>query len=410
MAMQWSNFFHLYQPPAWDEDIVRRAADQSYRPLIDILRRHPHVRITLNITAALTEQLVALGLTDVCAGLKDLVTREQVELVGSAAYHPILPLLPPEEIIRQIELQDQHHKRFFGRAYKPRGFFAPEMAYGPELEQLLVDRGFDWVILDEPAATGTIGDLDFTHRYRSPGGLGLVFRNRHISDFLSFVAVVDQPDEAVAVLKTDKRSAQYLVTAMDGENLGHHRPGVDRLWELLVSWPDTQTLTISDYRQQLLQERVLDIIPSSWSSQPSELRAHIPYGLWNHPDNPLHKAQWELTYKVIAAVKAATTDPAYDSARRLLDQALTSDKYWWASASPWWDAAIVIRETQRLADVISPMETLPASTKNAVGRLMKHIATTAELWDKAGLAKQRQLNYLSATGAIHFMGGQRVTT
>lgn len=408
--MRWSNFFHIYQPPSWDEEIVRRAADQAYRPMIDILRRHPNVSITLNITAALTEQLMDLKLSDVCQGLQELVANKQIELVGSAAYHPILPLLPTEEIVRQIELQDERQRTLFGKNYAPRGFFAPEMAFGPTVEDVLLERGYDWVILDEPAATGTVGKIDFGHRYRTPKGLGVVFRNRHVSDFLSFSAEIDQPEVAVAALQHDERSSKFLVTAMDGENLGHHRPGVDRLWELLVTWPEVEAVTISQYFNDLPVERVVDLVPSSWSSQPSELKANIPYGLWDHPSNPIHKAQWELTYLVIEAIHSHAADPSFDGARRLLDRALTSDKYWWASASPWWDAAIVIRETQRLADVIGTLDTLPPSTKNKVGRLMKHIATTAELWDKTGLAKQRQSTYLSTTGAVHFMGGHQVTT
>jgi len=406
--MQWSNFFHLYQPPAWDEDIVRRATDQAYRPLIDILQRHPKVRVTLNITAALSEQLIALGLNDVLAGFKTLIEHGQVELVASAAYHPILPLLPTSEIIRQIDLQDEQQRKIFGAAYQPKGFFSPEMAIGGPLEDVLIERGYEWIILDEPAGTASIGDLDFQHRYRSSKGLGAVFRNRHISDFLSFSALIDQPDGAVKALQEDKRSHDVLVTAMDGENLGHHRAGVDKLWELLVSWPTFTTATISEYRRALPDEKIIELIPSSWSSQPGELQAKIPFGLWDHPDNPIHKAQWELTSFVIHVVEDHPDDPTYEAARRLLDQALTSDKYWWASASPWWDAAIVIRETQKLADVIAPLTNLKTSTKNRVEKLMKQVATTAELWDKTGLAKQRQENYLKATGALHFMGGAQV--
>lgn len=407
--MQWANFFHIYQPPAWDEDIVRRAADQAYRPLIDILRRHTAVTITLNISASLTEQLVAHGLHDVLDGLRQLVERGQIELVGSAAYHPILPLLPVEEIIRQIDLQDEWQRKVFGKLYQPKGFFPPEMAFGKPLERVLIDRGYDWVVLDEPAATGTVGRLNFDKKYRTPGGLGVIFRNRHISDFLSFSAVIEHPEVSIKALQEDKRSQHHLVTAMDGENLGHHRAGVDRLWELLVSWPDVRAVSLSHDRQSLSSESVVDVLASSWSSQPAELKKNIPYGLWDHPDNPLHKLQWELTYLVIETVRRNESDPAYDTARRLLDRALTSDKYWWASASPWWDAAIVIRETQKLADVVAPLEGVRPAIKNHVERLMKQVASTAELWDSTGLAKQRQANYLRQTGAVHFMGGQQVT-
>lgn len=407
--MQWANLFHIYQPPAWDEDIVRRAADQAYRPLIDILRRHPSVHITLNITASLTEQLTALGLNTVLDGFRELVGRGQIELVGSAAYHPILPLLPVEEITRQLDLQDEWQRRVFGPLYQPKGFFPPEMAFGDPLEDVLLQRGYQWVVLDEPAATGSVGRLDFDRRYRTPKGLGVIFRNRHISDFLSFSAVIERPENSVQAIQGDDRSHHHLVTAMDGENLGHHRAGVDRLWELLVSWPDTTAVTLSEYRQSLAAERVVDILPSSWSSQPTELKQHIPFGLWDHPDNPLHRLQWELTHLVIETVHRNQSDPAYDTARRLLDRALTSDKYWWASASPWWDAAIVIRQTQKLADVIGPLEGVRPSVKNTAERLMKQVASTAELWDSTGLAKRRQANYLKQTGAVHFMGGHQVT-
>lgn len=406
--MRWTNFFHIYQPPAWDEAIVRRAANEAYLPLINILQRRPKLRITLNITGALIEQLTELGLNNVLVGFRQLAESGQVELVGSAIYHPILPLLPTEEIVRQIDLQETLCRSVFGRAFNPRGFYAPEMAYGPVLDRLLLDRGYEWIILDE-VASGGIGQLRFDRQYVAPSGLGLVFRNRHMSDYLSFGANIDQPEQAIATIQHDDRSRTELVTAMDGENLGHHRPGVDRLWELLATWPDVTSSTVTAYRQDQPKSVTIDPRSSSWSSLGFELGADIPYGLWNHPDNPIHKLQWQLTYLVIEAVSSATADPGYDAARRLLDRALTSDKYWWASASPWWDMTIVIRETQRLIDVIAPLTHLPARTRNQGERLMQQVAATVELWDKTGLAKRRQATYLRQTGDIKYMGGQKIS-
>jgi alpha-amylase/alpha-mannosidase (GH57 family) len=91
--MRWSNFFHIYQPPAWDEAIIRRACTEAYEPLAAILEAHPNVHITLNITGALIEQLVALGLDGVLRRFKTLAERGQIEFVGSAKYHPILTLI-----------------------------------------------------------------------------------------------------------------------------------------------------------------------------------------------------------------------------------------------------------------------------------------------------------------------------
>ncbi|MEK7637280.1 MAG: hypothetical protein AAB402_02740 [Patescibacteria group bacterium] len=406
--MRWSNFFHIYQPPAWDEVIIRRACTESYEPLVSVLRQHPEIKITLNITGALIDQLSALGLGQVLTEVRQLAERGQIELVGSAKYHPILPLLPPEEVVRQIELQEGVCRNVFGPVFAPQGFYAPEMAYSSSLEKLLLDRGYRWVILDEICSGQPLGAIRFNKRFVAPGGLGVIFRNRYLSDFLSFSATIDQPEKSVAAIQQDVRSVDGIVTAMDGENLGHHRAGVDRLWEILVTWPEMETETLSEYRRRLSAEEIIAPHDGSWSSQPQEMLANVPFGLWNHPENPIHKLQWQLTHQIIAAVRGATDDPTFDVARRLLDQALTSDKYWWASASPWWDMTIVIRETQRLVDVLSPLTRVQPKIMNTAERLMKQVATTVELWEKTGLAKRRQATYLHQTGDVRYMGGQRL--
>lgn len=407
--MRWSNFFHIYQPPAWDETIIRRAASEAYLPLINILQRHPKLHITLNITGALIEQLTELGLHEVIQGIRQLSVAGQIELVGSAMYHPILPLLPTPEAERQIDLQIGLGRSVFGPAFKPLGFFCPEMAYAPSLEPLLLRRGYQWIVLDEIASGQPLGQLSFESAYQTAGGLGVVFRNRFLSDYLSFGANIDQPQQAIEAIQRDRRSHQELVTAMDGENLGHHRPGVDRLWELLVTWPEVETTTFSDYHRGFKNPQILDPRPASWSSLPHELAADIPFGLWNHPDNPIHRLQWQLTYLIIETVQGAERDPGYDAARRLLDRALTSDKYWWASASPWWDITIVIRETQRLVDVIAPLTRVAPRARNQAEKLMQQVAATVQLWEKTGLAKRRQETYLRQTGAVHFLGGRKIS-
>ena len=407
--MRWSNFFHIYQPPEWNEDIVRRVSQEAYQPLLDILVRHPEVRVTLNITGSLTEQLAALRLDDVLTNMVDAIRRGQIELVGSAMYHPILPLLPENEIRRQITLQHELHRRVFGDVYAPQGFYLPEMAYSDKLEPILLSLGYKWVIVDE-GVMGDIGQADFTKRYTTPAGLGIIMRNRHLSDYLSFGAMVDQPGDARRAIWEDTRSHDELVTAMDGENLGHHRHGVDKLWEQLVTDKDMTTATLSEYYRSLKNEQSLTPIACSWSSRPEELRSGIPFGLWNHPENPIHKLQWELTYHVIDTVESAKDDPNYGASRLLLDQALTSDKYWWASASPWWDMTIIIRETQRLADVVTPLLSVGPQAKKSVARIMEQIVTTVELWEKTGLAKKRQATYLTVTHDEKYMGGQKLTT
>lgn len=405
--MRWANFLHIYQPPAWNEQIVRRATEEAYRPILRILKHQPNVRLTMNITGSLIEQLIALGLRDVLEDMRALVRRGQVELVGSAMYHPILPLLPDDECRRQISLQTDIIKATFGADIHLRGFYPPEMAFDGKLANILLDLGFEWVIVDELASGQGIGQARLDAAYATSAGLGIVLRNRSLSDFLSFSANVESAADVFATMVTATSGQRVVVTGMDGENLGHHRHGVDRLWEYLVTRPGVTCLTVSAARSNLPSAK-LEPVACSWSSQPDEPGAGVPFGLWNHPANPMHKLQWDITYLVIDAVRDAAADPNVDAARRLLDLALTSDRYWWASASPWWEMTIVIRETQKLVDAIAPLKTVPTTTKKRVAQLMERLAHTAEVWEKTGLAKKRQTTYLTETGVVRFLGGQQV--
>jgi 1,4-alpha-glucan branching enzyme len=78
----------------------------------------------------------------------------RVELIPSAATHPILPLLATREGRRmQIETGVRSHRRRFGSS---RGFWLPECAYEPGLEPLLAESGVEYFCTDqsrhEPAA------------------------------------------------------------------------------------------------------------------------------------------------------------------------------------------------------------------------------------------------------------------
>src|SRR3990170_755493 len=146
--MCWVNLLHIYQPPTQTEEITRRVTDECYRKLVDILLGHPQARVTLNINACLTEQLDRYGLHDVIDGLRALAERHQIEFTGSAMYHPILPLIPPAEMRRQIELNTEVNRRYFGDAYAPQGLFPPEMCYSFQVAQVAADLGFRWLIVD----------------------------------------------------------------------------------------------------------------------------------------------------------------------------------------------------------------------------------------------------------------------
>lgn len=403
--MRWYNFFHIYQPPRWNEKIIRRVAAEAYRPLLNILDRHRDIRITLNISGALTEQLAALQLNDVLDGLRATIQRGQIELVGSPMYHPILPLIPRSERLRQFKLQAELHTRVFGVS-QPNGCYLPEMAFDPSLEEDLLELGFSWVLLDEGVAGQGFNSVRLDRPYVTSRGLKVLLRNRFISDWLSFRADPEQPRLALEAIQQDSRSKINLITALDGENLGHHRHRADQLWEGLVTSPGVETGILSEFADQPTVP--LQPLAGSWSSLPSELQAHIPFGLWNHPKNEIHQAQWRLTNLIIQVVHDGLHDPYYAAARRLLDPALASDRYWWASAQPWWDAEIVLRETQRLIDVVSPLSETPTALRLQVTEAGDEVNRLVHTWESTGVARRHQTTYLQDTGDVRYMSGNQL--
>ena len=115
--MLWLNFLHIYQPPTLEKELLVKITREAYFNIIKILKQNPKHKITLNITALLTEYLNQVGFTKLIDDIKILVKKGQVELVGSAAFHPLLPLIPIKEIERQIEVNNDINKQYFGAAY-----------------------------------------------------------------------------------------------------------------------------------------------------------------------------------------------------------------------------------------------------------------------------------------------------
>jgi alpha-amylase/alpha-mannosidase (GH57 family) len=265
--MYWSNFLHIYQPPTQTEEIVRKVTEESYRTLVHVLREAPGGKITLNINAVLTEQLARYGLDDVIRGLRELAERGQIEFTGSAMYHPILPLIPKDEVIRQVKLNTDVNQRYFGEIYKPTGFFPPEMCYSHEVAQTMVELGFRWIIVDEISFKGMIGSVKYDRLYKVEG-LGdflVFFKERPFSTGITY-GTYPSAEPFLAALKNGLEKHSYLLTGTDGEVYGHHRPGQEKLLSEVFARGIPKTCTISELIKHFVQVDTVNPVPSSWST------------------------------------------------------------------------------------------------------------------------------------------------
>jgi alpha-amylase/alpha-mannosidase (GH57 family) len=376
----WAQLLHFYQPPTQVPSVLRKICSESYRPLVHVFQEYPNARLTVNFNGVLTDMLMDCGHKDVIDGYRNLAEKGQIEFTGTGKYHPILPLIPREEVKRQIDLNAQTNRHFFGKSYVPQGFFPPEMCYSRDILQPITKSGYHWIILSGIACP-TEWPLDVIYQAEFDGQeIAVFFRDDVLSNRISFRNM--EAKEFIAHLEQwqGKRENIYVVTAMDAETYGHHIQGWERAFlakvyeELQPSAEPLeevkQATTLAGQHVSLLANgeaarkiqmvtvsQLLNLFPrgqtiepkaSSWSTTADDIKEGNYYPLWQDKKNEVHHLQWEhlgLCIELVnEALKCADNEESRHSAaiaRGLLDRAEHSCQMWWASNRPMWDINLI---------------------------------------------------------------------
>jgi alpha-amylase/alpha-mannosidase (GH57 family) len=376
----WAQLLHFYQPPTQVPALLRKICDESYRPLLHVFEEYPNARVTINFNGILTDMLMECGHKDVIEGLRSLAEKGQLEFTGTGKYHPILPLIPKEEVKRQIDLNAQTNRRFFGKAYSPQGFFPPEMCYSQGILQPIIKSGYRWIILSGIACAAD-WPLDIIYRVECNGQeIAVFFRDDVLSNKISFQDL--GPKEFIAHLENwqGQKENIYVVTAMDAETYGHHiqdweraflakvyeelEPSAESFEEikqakalagqhaaLLANGEATskiQMVTISQLLDLFPRGHPIEPRPSSWSTSMEDMEAGNYYPLWQDRNNEVHHLQWEhlnicieLVNKALECADNEESRHSATIARGLLDRAEHSCQMWWASNCPMWDINLI---------------------------------------------------------------------
>ncbi len=390
--MYWANFLHFYQPPTQKPYWIHRVTAESYRPILRGLKERGGAKITLNINGILLEHLDNCGEDDVISLIGDLLKSGQIELTGSAKYHPLLPFLPEDEIVRQIKLNEETLFKYFGKLWSPvaAGFFPPEMGFSIDVAGAVKKMGYKWIIADELSMPPRLRPVDYSKIY-SIDGLGdflIYFRERR----MSWVILSGQVGTGALLIKSlgnRLKKHEYLLTAMDGETFGHHRPGLESLLFEMYEDKGITPVFISELPRYFSKISAISPESSTWALMEKDLELKKPFSRWKDENNIIHKLQWELTELALSAIKTADTEsPAFDEARTMLDRALHSDQYWWASAKPWWSIEMIERGAKELVDSTEKMPGISGQTKEKARELYKKIIFTAFDWQREGVVDE----------------------
>jgi len=402
--MRWACFLHIYQPPNQSIEVLERVVNESYRPIFRGLKNIRKAKINLNINAVLTEQLYERGFRDVVDSILNLVKDGRIELTGSCKYHAFIPLIPKEEAIRQAMLNYETNAKYFGDWYNPKGFFSPEMSYSPKVAEVAEELGYKWILADEIAYNGILDTVSFNKLYKIAGfDVNVYFREKRTSNLI-MGAIVRDSNKLIDLISKDE-GGRYLLTAMDGETFGHHRIGLDKTLLEVLSDPKIETVKISDLES--FYGGIEEVVPkdSTWASSERDIAEGNPFNLWFDRGNEIHLKEWELTDIAIRVVgdseykkvegRSLKIDREEEGiskwkyARSLLDQALHSCHYWWASANPWWSIEMIEEGVFSLWQSVINVPDASDVDKDRAEELYFEILLTAHSWQRTGLVSEK---------------------
>lgn len=352
MTTFWAPLLHIYQPPTQDINVLKRVDKESYKPLFSLLEEYDDVKLSLNINGVLIELFYQYGLSDTMDLLKNLVSDSKIEVVGTAKYHPILPLIPKKEVKHQIHINEEINRKEFGR-WEGKGFFPPELAISETVVKIIRQLGYKWVLMSGIACPI---EWPYDKIYTSPDGLQLFFRDDILSNKISFKNItakvfVKEIKEIFQKKNNDKSSSyseidRYIVTAMDGETFGHHIPLYEktflkRVLDFITEDEKIQVVFISDLDKYFpITKRNVTPRESSWSTSYEDIKAEISYPLWKHPDNSIHKYYWKFMKSLNNLMNLVDNtdltmnwevEKYYRTSRFFYDKGIYSCPVWWAN-------------------------------------------------------------------------------
>ena len=229
---------HIYQPPNQFRPVFDRIVGECYDPLLRMINRRPGARFTMNLNWSLTELFLKWGYREMVDLIREALRLGRIEITGTAAYHAILPLIPPQEQERQIRLNFEHNREVLGQAYHPAGIFPPEMAFGHEIVSTIKKMGYLWAITDDQPFDCIHNEVPFDY-VPVMDGLPVFLRSNLWSNKISMEHHGDgskfSGGEVVRWLVEDMNRwwggrDGYVIIAMDGETFGHHVPGYIELF------------------------------------------------------------------------------------------------------------------------------------------------------------------------------------
>ena len=265
---------HAHQPVGNFDDVFENAYLKSYLPFIQLLARHPQIRIGLHYTGPLLEWIEQKH-PEYFDHLRELSSRGQVEIVGGGFYEPILIAIPPKDRHAQITRLADYIEQHFG--VRPTGAWLAERVWEPQLPSTLATAGVDYTLVDDNHFVAAGFEFEQLYGYYIVEDLGHTVRLLPGLKLLRYYIPFRQVSETIEYLRSAASSHPGSFAAM-GDDM-----------EKFGIWPGTYDLC---YREGWMEQFFTALEQSSdWltlstpghaiSSRPPLGRADLPVASYN---------------------------------------------------------------------------------------------------------------------------------
>ena len=323
---------------------------------LELLRVHPRLKLELALAGGVTSALLRFGHERALQLVAERASAGQISFLSTASHGGFLPLLPPGESFRQLELTHQQNNGALGDfVYRPEGLFPPQLGYSRRIAELAKRRGMRRIVLDDLAYHGGSVQLPRERHFNLRGEqrLALFFIDRRLSE-----AVAGGHGASAEAIRAaiPSRKPGYVVVRVPARAL--HSGG-----------PAEQLLTSVAHADHLLPALLEDLLAffgdleevepfaCALGTDPGELASGVPYPRWSAPGNELQAILWRLAQLASAEAARATLARGDDAQalgrlRLCLDEALDCSAWRYAAGRPERDPERVVEGGRRLLEAL----------------------------------------------------------
>ncbi|MDP9314923.1 MAG: DUF1926 domain-containing protein [Chloroflexota bacterium] len=211
---------HNHQPVGNFDSVFEQAYQESYLPFVDVLERHPNVRMALHYTGPVFDWLYEHK-PELLARVRNMVQRGQVEMIGGAYYEAVLAVIPDTAKQAQLQKLSNRITEYFG--VRPTGMWLAERVWEPALPLPIGQAGLSWTLVDDTHFKSVgLGDQDLFGYYTTEeqGQMLNVFGT---SKPLRYLIPWQGVDQVIDYLRSEatEDGTKIVVMGDDGEKFGH---------------------------------------------------------------------------------------------------------------------------------------------------------------------------------------------